>query len=157
MNQTINTLIPPLSFELRRIFFSEEYTIGKLYINGIYFCDTIEDKVRDLNEDGDLDDLGETKVWGKTAIPYGTYKFIMSFSQRFQRVLPRLLNVKGFDGILIHSGNTAIDTHGCILVGVNSVKGKVLQSKITMDKLLLILNNSKQKQWEISVVNGLKK
>lgn len=132
-----------MELRLVRIFKNPSYTIGRLYINGVFECDTLEDTVRDLNKDGDLDDPGETKVWGETAIPYGKYKVIINYSNRFKRELPRLLNVKGFDGILMHPGNTAVDTHGCILLGINNIKGKVTNSKITFDKFFAKIKNEK--------------
>ena len=106
-----------------RIFLGDSYTIGKLYINGEYFCDTLEDTVRDLKPDG------SGKVYGETAIPTGTYNVIVNRSPKYRRLLPRLLNVPFFEGILMHSGNLAKDSHGCILVGKNSKKGMVLESK----------------------------
>ena len=113
---------------LKRIAFKETYTIGKLSIDGAYFCDTLEDKNRDLNHDGDLNDAGEGKVMHETAIPFGTYRVVVNVSPRFGRELPRLENVPHFDGILIHRGNTDADSSGCILVGENKVKGKVINS-----------------------------
>jgi hypothetical protein len=105
-----------MKITLKRVALRDTYTIGKLYIDGSYFCDTIEDKVRDLNKDGVFDN-GEVKIKGKTAIPYGTYEVVWSYSPRFGKFTPRLLNVNSFDGVLIHSGNTAEDTEGCIIVG----------------------------------------
>ncbi|MEI7594502.1 MAG: DUF5675 family protein [Bacteroidota bacterium] len=124
---------------LKRIALRETYTIGKLFIDNIYFCDVLEDKVRDNNKDGDLDEADETKIWGETAIPYGSYKIIMMMSPKFKKILPRLLNVKGFEGILIHPGNTAENTHGCLLVGKNNIIGKVTESTATFDKLMKII------------------
>ena len=103
---------------LDRIFKGSDYTIGRLHIDDVYFCDTLEDTVRDV------------KIYGGTAIPSGEYKVILSKSPRFGRVLPEVLNVPNFTGIRIHRGNTAFDTHGCILVGINKEKGKVLHSTI---------------------------
>jgi len=117
-----------MKMRLYRRFKGEDYTIGSLFINGLYFCDTIEDKVRDYNKDGDLEDAGETKVFGKTAIPYGTYKVRLTMSPKFKRLLPLVMGVKHFTGIRIHRGNTAGDSHGCILPGENKEKGKVLHS-----------------------------
>lgn len=124
-----------MKIQVKRVALKDTYTIGKMSINGVYECDTLEDVVRDLNKDGDLDDAGETKVYGETAIPFGTYKVVLSYSNRFQRVLPEILGVKGFEGIRIHGGNTAKDTHGCILVGKNTEVGKVTQSQDTLTKL----------------------
>ncbi len=105
---------------LKRIAEKSEYTIGKLYVEDEYFCDTLEDRVRDLKI--------EKKVPGETAIPAGRYDVVVTMSPRFKRELPRLLNVPWFEGILIHRGNTAKDTSGCILVGENREPGKVLNS-----------------------------
>jgi len=128
-----------MKLQLKRIYFAPDYTIGKLSIDGVPFCDVLEDTNRDKNHDGDLTDIGEAKVFGQTCIPFGTYEVIITESQRFKRELPLLLNVPGFDGIRIHPGNTAVDTHGCLLVGVNDKKGRVSQSQATFAKLFLIL------------------
>ena len=106
-----------------RIFLGDSYTIGKLYIDGEYFCDTLEDTVRDLGPDG------SGKIYGETAIPSGEYAIALTRSPRFKRILPRLLNVPFFEGILIHSGNSAKSSSGCLLVGKNSKKGMVLESR----------------------------
>jgi hypothetical protein len=113
---------------IKRRYIGSEYTIGSMFLNDTYFCDTLEDVVRDHNKDGVLNGPNENKVNGKTAIPYGEYKVIVNESPRFKRRLPRLLDVPHFDGILIHRGNTHEDTSGCILVGENKVKGKVINS-----------------------------
>lgn len=105
---------------LKRVAKRDTYTIGKLYVDGQYWCDTLEDRVRDLTK--------EKKVPGQTAIPAGTYDVVVNISPKFRRLLPRLLNVPHFDGILIHRGNTDKDSAGCILVGENSAVGKVLNS-----------------------------
>lgn len=133
-----------MKLELKRIALHDTYTIGKLYIDGVYFCDTIEDKVRDLNKNGVFDN-GEFKVKGETAIPYGTYEVVWAYSPRFKRYTPRLLNVKSFDGVLIHAGNTAKDTEGCIILGQNKVVGKVINSKEFVNKLYPIIKNACQK------------
>ena len=127
---------------LKRIALRETYTIGKLYVDGVYFCDTLDDKVRDYNKDGDLLDEDEQKVFGETAIPYGMYKVILNYSPRFKKILPRLLDVRHFEGILIHPGNTAKDTHGCILVGKNNQVGRVNESKVTFDRLFVVLKQA---------------
>lgn len=120
---------------LKRIALRPRYTIGKLFVDGEYFCDTLEDQIRDFNKDGDLDDPGEGKIYGQTAIPYGKYRVTIGYSPRFKRDLPRLQAVKHFEGILIHPGNTAEDTHGCILVGRNTIKGALTESRATFDRL----------------------
>lgn len=125
-----------MKLRLKRRYLGEEYTIGSLFINEEYFCDTMEDRVRDYNKDGDLLDAGETKVFGETAIPYGLYKVRLTMSPKFKRLLPLLLHVPHFEGIRIHRGNTAGDSHGCILPGENKQKGKVLHS--TKYEMLLV-------------------
>jgi len=114
---------------IKRIFKGPAYTIGKLYIDGKYFCDTLEDTVRKPG----------VKIPGKTAIPAGKYKIKLTESLRFGRLMPRLENVPGFTGVLIHPGNTAEDTRGCILVGKNLAKGKVLDSRETFAKLFKLM------------------
>lgn len=118
---------------VKREFFAETYTIGKLYVDGVYFCDTLENPVRPEG----------IKIPNETAIPYGTYEVIVNFSPKFKRILPRLLNVPMFDGILIHRGNSVKDTSGCILVGENKVKGMVLNSTPYEEKLVELLKDKK--------------
>jgi hypothetical protein len=133
-----------MKLTLKRRYLGEEYTIGSLFIDDQYFCDTIEDKVRDYNKDGDLLDAGETKVWGKTAIPYGTYPVDLTMSPKFKRLLPLVQNVRHFEGIRIHRGNTAGDSAGCILPGENKKKGEVINStKWEMELITRILNTLK--------------
>lgn len=120
---------------LKRIALRPTYTIGKLYINDEYFCDTLEDKVIDTDKSGKFDG-NEKKVYGESAIPYGIYNITLTLSPRFKRFLPRLNNVPHFEGILIHAGNKASDSHGCILVGENKEVGKVLNSKHYEKKLV---------------------
>lgn len=134
-----------MHLELTTKFGGPTYTIGDLTINGTFFCNTLEDTIRslvDLNKDGDFDDKGEGKVFGETAIPRGTYKIILTYSKRFKRILPELLNVKGFVGIRMHSGNKAIDTHGCILVGDNTEKGIVTGSKVKELALVKLMQSA---------------
>jgi hypothetical protein len=140
-----------MKLELKRTFFAENYTIGKLSIDGVLFCDTLEDKNRDLNKDGDLKDKGETKVFGQTAIPFGTYEIIMNESQRFKRKMPLLLNVPSFAGIRIHSGSKAEHSHGCILVGKNTIKGGLTNSKAFEVKLYEILNKAFDNKEKIEI------
>ena len=125
---------------LKRIYKGDLYTIGKLYIDGVYQCDTLEDVDRNLNQEMSLEDINKIKVYGKTAIPYGKYKVTLkqqsarfSKSNKYEQCkgyLPRLIDVPAFSGILIHIGNTAEDSNGCILVGQNLIKGKVINSTI---------------------------
>lgn len=128
------------------------YTIGRMEINGRYFCDTLEDTDRGLRESMTEDEIAALKVKGATAIPTGTYRIDMQTrSPRFGRVLPRLVSVKGYAGVLIHSGNTAADTEGCILVGENRERGKVLNSRATLERLLVFLRSAQAEGEEIEL------
>lgn len=129
---------------LRRIAFKPKYTIGKLYIDGNYVCDTIEDTDRNLDDSMTEEEIKKKKVYGETAIPYGTYPVRITYSNKFKKMLPLVENVKGFSGIRIHSGNTEKDSLGCIIVGKNKKVGMVLDSRVTMDKLMNILTSTKE-------------
>lgn len=137
-----------MELRLERIALRSEYTIGKLYVDGEYVCDTIEDTVRDLDKDGKFAN-GEVKIPGKTAIPYGRYEVTMkvrspkysnftkySWAKKYDGYLPRLLNVPHFEGVLIHVGNSALDSEACVLVGENKVVGKVINSVNTFSRLM---------------------
>ena len=123
-----------MELRLERLWPKAEYTVGRLFVDGKLFCNTLEDKVADVNRNGRFDGT-ERKIPGKTAIPYGTYKIFYGWSPRFGRNLPRLLNVTAFEGILIHPGNTAEDSAGCILVGRNTEVGRLTQSRLYSDEL----------------------
>lgn len=115
-------------------------TIGELFINGVKLCDTLEDTERLFW--GALNKLTGTKIFGKTAIPTGTYEIVLTYSARFKMVLPLLLKVPQFDGIRIHKGNKPEDTEGCILVGKYDPKTKTLAggtSTPAFKKLMAIL------------------
>ena len=112
------------------------YTIGKMFINGEYFCDTLEDTDRGLANTMPLSQIQAEKRKGTTAIPTGRYLMELTVSPRFGRTLPILIGVKGFDGIRIHRGNSHEDTEGCILVGENKAVGKVLNSANTEQQLM---------------------
>lgn len=110
---------------LTRIAKQKTYTIGRLEIDGVYFCDTLEPTWRDIGWE-----RPGKKIAGKTAIPEGRYAVAVTFSPRFKRWLPLLLHVPMFEGIRIHAGNSAEDTAGCILPGLNTLKGRVTDSRI---------------------------
>ena len=147
-----------MKLTLKRIALKPTYTIGKLYIDDNYFCDTLEDTVRDLNKDGKFDN-GEEKIKGKTAIPYGTYEITTNIvSKRFKnRVwakpyggkIPRLINVPSFDGVLLHPGSSAEDTSGCLLVGKNTIVGRLADSQKTFHALMQKIKNQKNLTIEI--------
>lgn len=136
---------------VKRIAKRPTYTIGKMYLDGKYFCDTLEDTDRNISQSTPLDTIKKVKLPNNTAIPTGTYKVIVNVSPKFKRLLPRLLNVPGFDGILIHRGNTDKDTSGCILIGENKVVGKVINSTGYETKLVSILNKAQDNKENITI------
>lgn len=111
--------------------FTDEYTEGKLFINGVYICDTIEDKDRGLNSSMSEEEILKKKVYGKTCIPYGRYKVVIDWSNKYGKMLIHILNVKCFDGIRIHSLNSAGDSLGCIGPGIKTAPGWVSKSRDT--------------------------
>lgn len=142
-----------MEITVKRKFKGNNYTIGSLYIDDKYFCDTLEDIDRGLTDNMTDSYISTVKVVDQTAIPIGSYKVTITYSNRFQKLLPLINNVKGFSGIRIHSGNTKEDTSGCILVGFNTKKGKVVNSRVTFNKLFNILqdtlNNGEQVEIKI--------
>ena len=110
------------------------YTIGNLYINGVLFSNTLEDKDRGLTSSMTLEEISKKKIYGQTAIPSGTYEVKMTYSNRlhsrayakkYDGKLPELINVKGYEGVRIHPFNKAQETLGCLSVGKNNIKGAV--------------------------------
>lgn len=124
-----------MNLEVKRIFKGNKYTIGKLYIDGKYFCDTMEPPVR----------MKKPK-----AIPLGKYKVIINHSNKFNKLLPLLLNVEGFEGIRIHNGSYPEDTLGCILVGKNKIKGMLVDSRYTLMQLMNELKDVKDINIQLS-------
>ena len=139
-----------MKLELKRIALKPNYTIGKLFINGTYYCDTIEDKVIDLNKNGKFDD-GLSKVMHQTAIPYGTFKVVVNYSPKFKRELPRLLDVPYFEVILIHNGNDQNSSSGCIIIGENKTVGKVTNSTFYMNNLTARIKDAQNKGETITI------
>lgn len=154
-----------MKLTLKRVTRNPNYTIGKLFIDGVYFSDTLEDTDRGLYDSMSLEDIKKIKVSGKTCIPYGTYKITLDVVSpkysNFKRYpytkfcngkMPRLLNVKGFEGILIHVGNSDSDTDGCILVGENKVVGKIINSQKIWKSFYLRLLEDKN-NIELSIIS----
>jgi hypothetical protein len=131
-----------MELRLQRRFLGKDYTIGSLYVDGEYFCDTLEDTDRGLTQEMPLEEIRRIKIPHETAIPTGVYQVIVNMSPAKKRMLPRLLDVPGFSGILIHRGNTKSDSSGCILVGENKVKGKVINSTQYEKKLVEMLTET---------------
>jgi hypothetical protein len=141
-----------MEIQVNRIARKDGYTIGRMSLNGVYFCDTLEDTDRGLNATMSLDEVLAKKIKAQTSIPTGKYDVILTFSPRFKRVLPLLLGVKGYEGIRIHAGNTAEkDTEGCLLVGENKIKGRIINSRATLEKLMSILLECEKRKEKISI------
>lgn len=126
-----------MHLQIKRTHGTKNYTHGQLFIDDVYFCDTLEDQER------------EFKILGETAIPCGTYKVILTMSNRFKKLMPLLVNVPNFVGIRIHNGNTKDHTEGCILVGKKVNDGFIGESKITFKALMNILYAEKNIEIEI--------
>lgn len=149
---------------LERKWLKDKYTVGRLFIEGVFFSNTLEDKVRDLNKNGVFDN-GEYKVYGETAIPYGEYEITLDVvSPKFSKYpfykevcegkLPRLLNVPAFEGILIHcadgpQGHKLVE--GCIGIGFNTIKGGLTKGKETFKALYKQLETAKKRGEKITI------
>ena len=152
-----------MKIELERRWKKATYTIGRLYVDGVYFCNTLEDRDRGLKQTDPIATIKSRKVYGETAIPSGTYGVAMNVTspkyaavswywQLCQGKMPRLLSVPGFEGILIHPGNTALDSSGCILVGKNTKVGQLTESKATFQKLYKEMAKAVKEGEEITIV-----
>lgn len=132
-----------MKIEVNRIFKASNYTIGELSVNNNYVCNTLEDKVR---ADG-------KKVYAETAIPTGTYTLVLSYSNRFKKVMPEILNVPNFSGIRIHCGNSSKDTEGCLLVGKwdGKTENWISDSKNSYNKLYPLLEEAFNKKENITI------
>lgn len=124
---------------LSRDTFTDDFTLGKLSMGYIFQVYTVEDKVR------------PEKVAGVTAIPAGTYKVVITMSPRFGRLLPLLIDVPGFEGVRIHPGNTAADTEGCIIVGLQRTDNGVAKSRDAMDKLQPLIQSAIDRGEEVTL------
>ena len=151
-----------MRLEVHRKYRKDAYTIGGLYIDGEFFCHTLEDKDRGLRQTDDIDRIKAVKVPSQTAIPIGRYKVSLDivspkysgvafYKSLCQGKVPRIMDVPGFDGILIHAGNTAADTSGCLLVGRNTAVGKVLESKATFTELYKRMKRAHDAGEEITI------
>ena len=126
------------------------YTKGTLSVDNNKFCETLEDTNRDLNRNGKFDN-GEIKVYGETCIPYGTYKVRVSYSPKFKRELPEILNVNNFSGVRIHRGNKTSDSSGCILCGERVANGYLYNSTLYEIKLTKLLKEAQMRNEDITL------
>ena len=151
-----------MELKIDRKYKKHAYTISNLYIDNKWFCNVLEDADRGLDDTMSIDRILELKKPNITAIPRGTYEITLDvISPKYSKVqfyknicngkVPRLKNVKGFDGILIHAGNTDKDVSGCLLVGINKVKGQVINSKDTFKSLYKLLKESEDKGEKIMI------
>nr|DAR32422.1 MAG TPA: Protein of unknown function (DUF2778) [Bacteriophage sp.] len=144
-----------MKLQVIRKFQKEQYTISNLLVDGLFFCNILEDKDRGLDSKMPLSEIQKIKVRGQTAIPTGSYEITMdvvspkfkdrSWAKFCNGKLPRLLNVPGYEGVLIHVGNKPEDTDGCLLPGFNKVKGQVVESTATFQKLYKLMEAAKGK------------
>lgn len=137
-----------MELKLIRKEFTEDSTIGELFVNGIFECFILEDKDRGLKDTMSIDEINAHKVFGKTCIPYGGYKILVTKSERFSKLkgkpvyLPILLNVKGYEGVRIHVGNKPEDTEGCLLPCSKKAKNMGLGSTLAFNQLNDKINNA---------------
>lgn len=125
-----------MNLTVKRIRKFDDCTIGQLYIDGTFFAYTLEDKDRGLNQSDSLLINKAKKIFGKTAIPTGVYDVAMTYSNRFKKYLPQILNVPAFEGVRIHAGNNAEHTEGCILVGYETQERSIFQSRKATEDLI---------------------
>lgn len=141
-----------MEIRVNRIARKDGYTIGQMSLNGDYFCDTLEDTDRGLKDTMQVNEILAKKRKGVTAIPTGKYDVVLTFSPKFKRVLPLLLNVKGYEYIRVHHGNLPSSTDGCLLVGENKIKGQIVNSRATLEKLMSILLECEKRKEKISIL-----
>lgn len=141
-----------MEIRVKRIARKDGYTIGRMSLNNEYFCDTLEDTDRGLKDTMQVNEILAKKVKGQTAIPTGKYDVILTFSPKFKRVLPLLLNVPGYQYIRVHHGNLPSSTDGCLLVGENKVKGQIINSRATLEKLMSVLLECEKKKEKVTIL-----
>lgn len=124
-----------VDFTLDRDVRTANSTTGRLYCDNVFECFIMEDVDRGLKQSMPLAEIADRKLKGLTAIPEGRYEIVRTFSNRFQKVLPILLDVPGYDGIRIHTGNTAANTEGCLLPGTERKQDIVLNSRVAFGLL----------------------
>lgn len=144
--------VEAMEIRVKRIARKDGYTIGRMSLNEEYFCDTLEDTDRGQKSTMSEEEILSKKRKGITAIPTGKYDVILTFSPRFKRVLPLLLNVPGYQYIRVHNGNRPDSTEGCLLVGENKVKGQVLNSRATLEKLMSILLECEKRKEKVTIL-----
>ena len=140
-----------MELQLKRETFTEQSTIGTLTIDGKFECYILEDKDRNLTDLMSLEKIAGTKVYGKTAIPYGRYEVDWTMSARFKVMMPILLNVKGYEGIRIHKGNTELDSLGCLLCGTRKKSNMITESTLATRNLYAKIEAAKKQGQRIFI------
>lgn len=151
-----------MRLKLIRKYKKDTYTIGQLLVDGAFFCNTLEDKDRGLTQDMDLPIIKAAKVYGETAIPSGVYDIDMETrSPKYAGVewyrklnggyMPTICEVPGYTRVLIHPGNTPLDTMGCVLVGQNKVKGQLVNSRATFARLYKLMKDAHDRGEDITL------
>ena len=146
-----NYLFNDMELQLKREIFTEQSTIGTLTIDGVFECYILEDKDRNLTDLMPLEKIAGTKVYGKTCIPYGRYEVDWTMSARFKKMMPILLNVKGYSGIRIHAGNTEIDSLGCLLCGRLKINDRISESTLATNRLYKKIEAAKKQGQRIFI------
>lgn len=147
----INYLFKTMELILKRDTFTSESTIGSLSIDGKFECYILEDKDRGLIDTMSIAEIVGTKIYGKTAIPYGRYEVDWTMSNRFKVMMPILKNVKGYEGIRIHKGNTEIDSLGCLLCGTKKASNRITESTAATNKLYTKIAEAKKQGIKIYI------
>lgn len=140
-----------MEIDLHRKWRKKAYTIGVLSINGQRICETLEDTDRGLSSSMSKEEIAKRKIYAETAIPTGKYQVVLTYSPRFKKKLPLVMNVPGYEGIRIHSGNKAKDTEGCILCGRNTAVGTVTNSRYWTNKVINMIDSAIAKKEQVTI------
>lgn len=133
-----------MEITVERLWKKDTYTVGRMYVDGEFFCNTLEDKDRGLSDDMSVEEIKKIKVYSQTAIPTGEYNVTTVYWNKHKDYFPAVNGVKGFAGILIHGGVNEEHTLGCILIGENKIKGKLLNSHPYVRKLTTMVREAKK-------------
>ncbi len=150
-DRRFNYLFNEMELKLKREVFTDNSTIGSLYVDGVFDCYILEDRDRGLSDTMSLEKIAGTKVYGKTCIPYGRYEVDWTMSARFKKMMPILLNVKGWTGIRIHSGNTEIHSLGCLLCGRLKLNDRISESTLATNRLYKKIEAAKKQGQRIFI------
>jgi len=150
-DRRFNYLFNEMELKLKREVFTDNSTIGSLYVDGVFECYILEDKDRNLTNLMPLEKIAGTKVYGKTCIPYGRYEVDWTMSARFKKMMPILLNIKGWTGIRIHAGNSEIDSLGCLLCGRLKLNDRISESTLATNRLYKKIEAAKKQGQRIFI------